>query len=47
MNFKTGIVLLDAKRVNSYDELARIAASDEYKNREFIEVVVILAIAGG
>jgi hypothetical protein len=47
LNFETGIVLLDGKRVVSYEELARLVAAKKYEDREYIEVVVIVAIAGG
>lgn len=47
LNFKSGIVLVEGQRVNSYEDLVRLARQDKYKNREFIEVTVVLYISGG
>ena len=40
-------VMLDGQRINSYEELVQLAAQDNYKDREFIEVVVLTTIGGG
>jgi hypothetical protein len=47
LNFQHGVILVDGQRVRSYDELLRLAASDRYRSQEYLEVVVVIAIAGG
>jgi hypothetical protein len=47
LDFERGIFLVDGQRVNSFDELVRLASQDKYKNDEFIELVAIFLIAGG
>jgi hypothetical protein len=39
--------LVDGERVNSFDELASLASQDKYKNKEYVEVIALLFIAGG
>lgn len=46
LNYKE-IVLIDGRRVQSYDELLEVVAQDNYKNSELIEIVVLPAISGG
>jgi hypothetical protein len=46
LNYKE-IVLVDGRRVRSYDELMQLVTQDNYKTKEFIEVVLIPSIAGG
>jgi len=42
------LILIEGLRINSYDELVQLAAQDEYRNREFLEVVLLpLEVAGG
>lgn len=42
------LILVEGCRINSYRELEELAARDEYRNREFIEVVLLpLEVAGG
>jgi hypothetical protein len=47
LNFSDAVILADGKRVHSYDELIRLAALDNYKDKEFIEVVLLPLISGG
>ena len=46
LNFKE-IVLVDGRRVLSYDDLVQLVSQDNYKNQEQIEIVLLPAIAGG
>lgn len=47
LNFERGLIQVDGQRIHSYDELVRLATSDKYRGKEFIEVVVILFVSGG
>jgi hypothetical protein len=47
LNFESGMIMVDGERVGSYEELVKLVGQDKYKDREFIEVVGILPIAGG
>ena len=42
-------ILVEGKRMLSHDELVKLAAQEEYRNREFLEVVLLPleAAAGG
>lgn len=40
-------VMLDGQRINSYEEFVQLAAQDCYKEREFLEVVVLTPRGGG
>jgi len=40
-------VMLDGQRINSYDELVQIANQEGYKDKEFLEVVVLTPRGGG
>jgi hypothetical protein len=41
------LVLVDGQRIVSYDELVKLVARDKYKDRQFVEVVLLPAVAGG
>ncbi len=41
------IVVVEGRMVNSYDELARLIAQDEYKDKELLEVMLLPVIDGG
>lgn len=42
------LVFVEGKMVASYEELVRLAARNQYKNKEALEVVLVAtAIAGG
>jgi hypothetical protein len=47
LNFALGIILADGRRVQNYAELVELAALDQYKSKNFIEIVVLRNIAGG
>jgi hypothetical protein len=47
LNFKGMIVLLDGKRVRSYDELAALVTQDSYADKDIIDVVLLPVVAGG
>jgi hypothetical protein len=47
LNFGSEMIMVEGHRVNSYEELIRLVSRDEYKNKEFLEVVGIMPIAGG
>ncbi len=47
LNYNGVMVLVDGKRVHSYDELVQVATQDIYKNREYVEVVLLQLAAGG
>ncbi len=47
VNFKGGIIQIDGQRIRSYDELVRLASHDKYRNREYIEVVILPVVPGG
>ncbi len=42
------LVFVEGHLVNSYEELVQLASQDDYKDREFLEVVLLYAeIVGG
>ena len=41
------VVMVEGQVVNSYDELVQLAAQDKYKDREFLEVVLIVDLVAG
>ena len=42
------MILVEGHRINTYDELIQLATRDEYKNQEFLEVVLLpIEVAGG
>ena len=41
------VVLVDGQVANSYEELIQIATQKRYKDKEFLEVVLLPLIAGG
>jgi hypothetical protein len=47
LNFSGAIVLIDGKRMNSFDELVRLVEQDINKNKEPIEVIILPAVTGG
>jgi hypothetical protein len=47
LDFEGRIILVEGQRAHSYDELAALVASDEYKNKKYLEVVVLPTIVGG
>jgi hypothetical protein len=47
IDFSRQIIVIDGQQIRSYDELAKVASQEKYRNREFIEVVQVPAITGG
>jgi hypothetical protein len=47
LDFDGRIVQVDGQAVHSYDELVQLAAQDKYKDKEFIEVVLLPTVVGG
>ncbi len=41
------LVMLEGQVVNPYEELLKLAGQDCYKEREFLEVVLIPKVVGG
>jgi hypothetical protein len=41
------MILADEQKVQSYPELLELAAQSKYKNKKFIEIMVLPAIMGG
>ncbi len=41
------LVMVEGQVVNSYEELLKLAGQDCYKEREFLEVVLLPQVAGG
>jgi hypothetical protein len=47
INFKGNIILVDGRRVRSYDELVEVVTQERYADKEFIDVVIMPVMAGG
>jgi hypothetical protein len=47
LNFKNGIVLVDGRKVRSYDELVDLVSQDRYADKESIDVVLMPPLVGG
>jgi PDZ domain-containing secreted protein len=47
LNFDDAVILVDGKRVRTYDELVQMVVRDNYKDKEFIDVVLLPLISGG
>jgi hypothetical protein len=47
LDFEGRIILVEGQRALSYDELVALVASDEHKNKKYLEVVVLPTIVGG
>jgi hypothetical protein len=47
LNFKSGIILVDGKRIRSYEELVQLITHENYAKKEFIEVVLLPLMTGG
>ena len=41
------LITIDDQIINSYEELVQIVSQEHYRDREFIEVNLLLMIAGG
>jgi hypothetical protein len=47
LNFDDGVLMVEGQTVHSYDELVQLATQDNYKNKDFLEVVLLQVIEGG
>ena len=47
LDFANQVIVIDAQQIRSYEELAKIASQEKYKNEEYIEVVQVPAVTGG
>jgi hypothetical protein len=47
LSFVEQMVVIDGKKVKSYEELLKIISQKKYQEMEYIEVVQIPALAGG
>ncbi len=47
LDFSSQIIVIDGQQIRSYDELAKVASQEKYRNQEFIEVVQVPAVTGG
>jgi hypothetical protein len=47
LNFNAGMIMIDGKRIQSYEELVELVSQDKYQGQEFVEIVGILPVAGG
>jgi hypothetical protein len=47
LSFKGKVILVDGRRVRSYDELVAVVTQERYADKEFIDVVIMPVMAGG
>ena len=47
LSFDEFMVLVEGKRVRSYNELLQLATQDTFKDNDLLEVVVLKKMAGG
>ena len=47
LNFDDGIIMVEGQTVHSYEELLKLARRKDFRNREFLEVVLRQIIVGG
>jgi hypothetical protein len=47
LNFSDAIILVDGRRVNTYDELIRLVSQDVFRNRETVDVIILPLVTGG
>ena len=47
LNFGGGIIMVEGQMVHTYDELVIIVTQDSCKDKEFIEVKLVLPFSGG
>jgi PDZ domain-containing secreted protein len=47
LNFDDGIIMVEGQTVHSYEELLELSRRENYRNREFLEVVLRQVIVGG
>ena len=47
LDFERRFVIVEGQKVNSYTDLVALASSEKFRDREYIEVVLLPKIAGG
>jgi len=47
MDFEKGLFMVDGQHIGSYPELLQLASSEKYRNREFIEIILLPPVMGG
>jgi hypothetical protein len=47
LDFVDGVILVEGQSVHSRNELIQMVTQDKYKNKEYIEVVILSIIDGG
>ena len=47
INFEGGTFFVDSHLVKSYNDLVQLVGREKYRDREFLEVVALLFMAGG
>ena len=47
LDFADRVVVVDGQEIRSYNELVKIVSREQYRDREFVEVIQIPAITGG
>lgn len=47
LDFSDGVIMVEGQTVHSYDELVDLAIQDKYKDKEYLEVVLVQVIVGG
>lgn len=47
LSFDDFMILIEGKRVRSYDELLQLSTQDNFKENELLEVVVLKKMTGG
>ena len=46
-NLSDKVVVVDGQKLQNYNDLIQLAARDKYKNKEYIEAVLLSLVAGG
>jgi hypothetical protein len=41
------LIVAEGKQINSYDELLKLAQQEQFRNREYLEVIFLPMIVGG
>ena len=47
LNFGGGIIIVEGQMVHTYDELVTMVTQDSCKDKEFIEVKLVVPYSGG
>jgi hypothetical protein len=41
------VIVAEGKQINSYDDLLKLAQQEQYRNKEYLEVIFLPMIVGG